>query len=378
MRLLRLGLLVALAGCAAPDQERPRAASAPAHALPGPTPDEPVPQPRPAPTLPVVITVQVLDGSEPARDAWLELSGIDTFARDWTVTDLEGRARLDMKTSPAELTVAPRFAPERFARERRILDASSAAEPVVIRIHPLAELAGKVIDELGKPVVDAAVESWNGPFPTGTVRTNSRGAFRFHLFAHGERYRLRARKGSASVEREAIAPGEDVQLVLQQVGVLHVNVPVDGSVRIRYVVERLDGTSWRGVRAVEVAGPPPHTLFDLPAGTIRVKALVPGHGWGCSPPSSLSDEASVRVGIAAGHRVTGRTVDSLRRPLVATVVQPDWPNPTAKWGSDGSFVIEDLPTEVTRLVFSCEGFAPAEEVVSAETADLGDVVLLRK
>lgn len=259
--------------------------------------------------------------------------------------------------------------------------AEETPEPLQIELRPAASLAGRVLDEAGRPVAGAAVAyepAWTGPAevesPAGPcggpsrVTTDADGRFAFRLVPPG-RARLRAEaKGFlrtdwqpvvsvASATAAAGAPGAPVELRLARGALLAGRVVTDAGLPSPGALVQVDGERSEGAAASDAQGlieaavePGMHRVSvlaegrDLTEGT-RLAAAVPGPRLEVQVPSPS----------AADRPTAGRVTGPRGEPVAGARVRYVWGVTLTR--ADGSFALPGgahSPFEV-----SAEGYAVA-------------------
>ena len=257
--------------------------------------------------------------------------------------------------------------------------AEETPEPLEIELRPAASLAGRVVDEAGRPVAGAAVAyepAWTGPAevepPAGPcggpsrVTTDADGRFAFPLVPPG-RARLRAEaKGFlrtawqpvVSATAAAGAPGAPVELRLSRGALLAGRVSTDAGLPSPGALVQVDGERSEGAAASDAQGlveaavePGMHRVSVLAEGRdltegARLAAAVPGPRLEVQVPSPS----------AADRPTAGRVTGPRGEPVAGARVRYVWGVTLTR--ADGRFALPGGgahgPFEV-----SAEGYAVA-------------------
>jgi hypothetical protein len=290
----------------------------------------------------------------------------------------------------------------------------SASEGLIVSLAPAATVAGLVVDEAGRPVPGAEIETVpvEVPLPTGEVsgwsRTDSQGRFRLDGLRSGERLTARVlASGFAVLESPmpplAPEPATPVRLALQRGRTVLGKVvdaagsPIQGAEILAYPLDPAaqpeslfrakaremrsttgrDGTfSLPAVGAGQIdlslraagAGPKWLRAVDVPSGNapLDLGRIVLG------PESPLRGTVADDVGAPiAGARVTAVPVVTMPRPGDFTTGPP----PATLTDAAGQFALSGLEAGVKVLLQGeQDGFLPATQEV--ELADDPEPVLL--
>jgi protocatechuate 3,4-dioxygenase beta subunit len=208
-------------------------------------------------------------------------------------------------------------------------------EDLVLRLEVTGALGGMVVDENGEPIAEAqvtatpdvyagaAVEDWNVRGFTARS-TDGGGRFAFRGLA-GEKYRLRAARGSLGEDKAWLRAGLAVN-----VGQENVRLVLESDGRIRGRLAFADGSA-PAVFSITLgwAAPLPSTTSDgsfateVPAGRYDVRFRGPGFAERVVRDVKIEPGKATDVGILTverGRTVSGQVIDGAGAPVAAADV----------------------------------------------------------
>lgn len=266
-------------------------------------------------------------------------------------------------------------------------------KPVVVRLEPAARVSGRVLDEAGEPIPDAAIslfvvglladverEVASGVADDRTVRSDERGEFVFsdlrpgrgRLSVHAEGYVETPARVLELVAGEAI---DGIELRLQRGATVRGTVmdtrgrPVDGA--------RVTVASAGGFTDAEGR----YAFSGVPKGPAQAMASHRAYRRQSREVSIESEMTTLDWTFDAGHRVAGRVVTEDRQPVPGAVVElrtgekVDGRILRTTTTVEGGFEFEVVPQDDYRLRASADGLASRElerwlEVGREPTEDL--------
>ncbi len=299
---------------------------------------------------------------------------------------LDGSYRLeDLPAGPIVLVARASGTHRAALRERRELP---AGEPITVAVdftfQPGTPCRGRVVDEAGRPVADAAVEAQvAGLFEPLTATSDAAGAFALVLPGEAARFFARAPGHAQPAPVERAYGGAPFELVLE--------LARAGELKGRVLDPRANGFAGVRVEALPVAGGAAVTATTDRAGRFRFPSLLPGAyrcravATGYVPaeagplelrPGEVRDLGDLRL--ARGRELRGRVLDEAGAPVAGARVEY---GPAGGALGDhvlsderGTFVIEGLAGEPLDVRARAEGYRPATLRVAPGSADVALVL----
>lgn len=324
--------------------------------------------------------------------------------------------------------VAPGFA--RVVRRDIELNARGPIE-VDFQLPPGESLAGDVVDERAAPVAGARIEAWAkrpGEAPL-IAFSDDAGRFVLHGLVQGEhRVRVLA-AGYQNWQREPVAPGAPLHVVLAPRAHVLVRVTTPGGTvlrRYRLALRRWfppppgpngePGSPWQAQIGAVAEVPELHVrlggdedqvaLDGVPPGTFVCQVEADGYAKTQSAPFEIAADAgaaavpTIEIAVTAGATLRGQIVDARGAPLAGAVVttqvdgattdnplfrllQGVVPNQitsaTATTAADGSFAFAQLALADYQLVIehadACRTVVPGIELRAATERRLAPIAL---
>ena len=337
-------------------------------AMANPAPKEPDVAVLPPEFAPYVAELRVKavresDGRPVPHTALRVDGGNEAFGR-WQktiTTDADGRAavRLPMGRYRA-YPLAEAFA---FAWSQSF--ELEASVDVTIPLKPACALAGRVVDDRGKPLAGSNVDVWADAGELHLVADGA-GRFRVDRLTEGDHVvTARAAGFSARTASGLARPGRPAQVVvaLRRGATLTVVTECDGGPcrGARVSVEAMDDGG--GAMTVEADGSA--AFRDLPAGTVTIRAargedlvgeLVAAPIERQLAPGEVATVKVVLERSGGPFGVRGAVADKAGKPMVAAIwaTSGDVRRRLNYTDKDGTFVLRDLPTDHCKIDVSAE------------------------
>jgi hypothetical protein len=353
----------------------------------------------------VAIEGRVIDGrGMPLPGTRVSISSFTTERRrEPVVSDADGRFRLG-GLAPGERFDLTVFHPGHLPHDAPGVEAPSP-EPLRITLRPARSLAGRVVDDAGKPIPGVRISlvetrelrmaggSQSGGSSRTAGETDAEGRFvathltpgTVHLSFEASGFLGKVLRGLSIPEEEDPAP---VEVVLETGAVLSGRV-VDSRGRpaagLRVVVHPLEPKE-----RMLPSGAEADTDAD---GGFRIAGLAPGQhrvevqDWRTQQGRLLA-EKTIALGsgggnrldlkLPDGYRLSGRVVDEQGEPVRGarlTLSADRGQAASADSAPDGSFRFTDVPEGTWRLTVSARGHAPAAEEVRLAGGDLDGLAL---
>jgi protocatechuate 3,4-dioxygenase beta subunit len=353
----------------------------------------------------VAIEGRVTDGrGAPLPGTRVSISSLTTERRrEPAVSDADGRFRLGGLAPGGrfDLTV---FHPGHLPHEAPGVEAP-LPEPLRITLRPARSLAGRVVDDAGKPIPGVRISlvetrelrmaggAQGGSSSRSAGETDAEGRFlathltpgTVHLSFVASGFRGKVLRGLSIPEEEDPAP---VEVVLETGAVLSGRV-VDSRGRpaagLRVLVHPLEPNEGMALSGAEA-----DTEAD---GGFRIAGLAPGQlrvevqDWQTQQGRLLA-EKTIALGSGGGnrldltlpdrHRLSGRVVNEQGEPVRGarlTLTADRGQAASADSAPDGSFRFTDVPEGTWRLTVRARGHAPAAEEVRLAGGDLDGLAL---
>jgi Carboxypeptidase regulatory-like domain len=262
-----------------------------------------------------------------------------------------------------------------------------------IALLPEADVRGRVIDVVGRPITKASISATADEVNTTETASDDKGVFTLKGFSSGTSIVLKtAASGFVENRTALITPDLDITITLIQ----------QGSLRGR-VQDAETLTPIQTFKITSVYGLNPKT-FNSDDGSFELMSLPPGR-WSFSAAAAGYQPAEVKAieirpgeptepvvfSLRKGVKLSGTVVDSATRKGIrnaALIYHVASETKSAEWGfysrltaqrtdDEGNFTLDGLPKEKVTIIASAPAYAEVRQSVVPGESDLVEIVLAK-